>query len=187
MCSLLALGVLLSRSAVSLAQSTTPTCRDWFEPKTYQDAIFAEANPSYNRPAVIFGRAHSVPAMRLRLIDGSFGMPLGNQGITVSYSWEWWEYPYPEHLWGTWSVTADRLECALDAPGGLESPPHQVQPRGWYDGKHTRRPWPRKPHFTGVDIVPVTRRSLLPGFASDIVSTDPAPYVQHELRAAGVE
>jgi hypothetical protein len=143
------IGLLLSCSVASVAQSTTPTCTAWF----------AEAD-SHDRPAVIFGAKYSVPAMRIRLLDGVSGQPLDPKAITLNFSWEWLEYPYSEHAWGAWSEAADRLECALDSDGWLEVPPHEVEPRGWYDGKYTRWPWPRRPHFTGVGIVAITRRGL---------------------------
>ena len=52
---------------------------------------------------------------------------------------------------------ADRAECDLDRDGWTNVPSHEVQPRGWYDGKYTRFPWPRRPQFTGIEIVAVTK------------------------------
>jgi hypothetical protein len=147
-------------STAAIAQITTSTCKDLFEPKTYQDAIFAETNPEYNRPAVIFGKHYRVGPMRIRLIDGENGLPLENKGITIVYGWRWLEYPYSEHAWGAWNETGDKLSCQLDSNGWIEAPVHEVQPRGWYNGKYTRWPWPKKPNFNGILIVAHTSRGL---------------------------
>ena len=125
-------------------------------PRTYQDAITAAPNPSYNRPAVIFGRKRLVGPLRIRLVNGISGRPLAHRGITVAYSWRWLEFPYPEHDWGASTETADRLPCELDAEGWIQTLAHEVAPRGWYAGKWTRLPWPRPPEFTAVSITAVT-------------------------------
>jgi hypothetical protein len=148
-------------ASTALAQSgTTQTCNKWFEPQTYQDAIVAETNPAFNRTAVIFGVVKNVPAMRIRIMDGASGKPLDNKGITVTYGWRWLEYPYPEHAWGAWNATGDKLSCELDRDGWIEAPEHRVRPRGWYDGKYTHWPWTHHPEFTGVGVVAITSRGF---------------------------
>jgi hypothetical protein len=148
-------------SLIALAQTgTTRTCTNWFEPHTYQDAIVAEINPTYNRPATIFGTIKNVPTMRIRFVEGVSGKPLVNMDITITYGWRWLEYPYPEHAWGAWSSTGDRLSCKLDNEGWIATPDHQVKPRGWYDGKYSHWPWKHLPEFTGVDVVATTNRGF---------------------------
>jgi hypothetical protein len=152
---LVALLIAALPTAIS-AQATSSTCKDWFEPQTYQGAIIAEANSTYNRPAVIFGKRFPVGPVRIRLIDGEKGMPIEYKEIRIVYGWRWLEYPYSEHDWGAWNDTGDKLSCQLDLNGWIEAPAHEVQPRGWYNGKYTRWPWPKRPHFTEVEIVAVT-------------------------------
>jgi hypothetical protein len=162
--------VFVSTLSIAVAQDTTVSCGDWFEPKTYQDAIVAQADPRNDKPAVIFGKPYDAPSMRIRFIDGATGLPLRNlyDGvITVSYSWRWLEYPYPEHAWGAWSDAADQLKCKPDIDGWFQTPGHKVMPRGWYEGKYTRFPWPHRPSFNGIGIAANTgyfaRVALKPG------------------------
>lgn len=131
----------------------TSTCTKWFEPRTYQDAIVATHDPANDRPAVIWGKSQTIPVMRIRILDGSSENAFQPKAVTVIYGWRWLEYPYPEHGWGAWNDTGDRLSCVLNHDGWFETPTHEVQPRGWYDGKYTRWPWPHKPGFTGVGLV----------------------------------
>jgi hypothetical protein len=130
------------------AQPSADTCKNWFQPNT--------VGP-HNQPPVIFGDRHLVPAMRIRIVlsDGRSAVPA--RTVTVNYGWRWLEYPYPEHSWGAWSDASDRAECELDQDGWIQVPSHEVQTRGWYDGRYTRFPWPRRPHFTGIEIVAVTK------------------------------
>jgi hypothetical protein len=139
------------------AQQRTITCENLFEPRTYQDAITASADPTNSRSAVIFGEASLVPVMRMRFIDGATNRPLQPQKITINYGWRWLNYPYPEHAWGAWTETSDRLSCATDTDGWIESPKHEVRPRGWYNGIYARVPWPKRPTFTGIEAVAVTK------------------------------
>jgi hypothetical protein len=95
--------VFFSTASTAKAQATTTTCNEWSEPQIYQDAIMAQAAPHNYQPAVIFGKPYDAPAMRMRFVDSTTGLPLKNlyRGrITVSYSWRWLQYPYPEHAWG---------------------------------------------------------------------------------------
>jgi hypothetical protein len=147
--------VFLSTVSIVDAQTITASCHDWVEPKTYQNEIVAQADPSNDRQAVIFGKPYDAPPMRVRFIDGVSGLPLQNlyEGvITVNYSWDWLEYPYPEHSWGAWSTAADELKCKPDSDGWFVTPAHRVTPRGWYDGKYARFPWSRHPSFNGIGI-----------------------------------
>jgi hypothetical protein len=143
--------------APSFAQGVTSTCISWFQPKTYQDAIVSSPDPKNNRPAVIFGHVRSIPAMRIRFLDGRSGLALPSSEITVNYGWRWLEYPYPEHGWGAWNDTSDKLSCKADLDGRIEAPGYDVKPRGWYNGTYTKLPWPHRPTFTGVEIVMVTK------------------------------
>jgi hypothetical protein len=134
--------LVLTMCALSVAaQTATSTCRSLFEPKTYQDAIVAAPDPRNERPPVIFGEPRRVRPIRIRMLDGSTGKPLRYESIKVNYGWRWLEYPYPEHAWGAWSEAADQIECDLDSHGWMQTPSHEVRPRGWYDGKYTRFPW----------------------------------------------
>jgi len=144
----LAVGIFALLFAAGLqAQTNADTCRKWFQPSTAGQG---------NLPPVIFGDRRLVPPMRTRLVlsDGRSAIP--TRTVTVNYGWRWLEYPAPEHGWGAWSEASDQAECELDQDGWIQVPSHEVQPRGWYDGKYTRFPWPRRPHFTGIGIVAVT-------------------------------
>jgi hypothetical protein len=159
------------------AAQVTQNCTTWFEPQSLH-AKTAAPNPEYDRPAVIFGKKYKVPPLRVRLIDAATGSRLENKSISVNYGWRWLEYPYPEHSMGAWSDAADRLSCESDVNGWIETPAHEVKPRGWYDGKYTRFPWPRPPSFTEVEIVAVTSG----GFARvRLKPTDLAKFERHRL------
>jgi hypothetical protein len=149
-------GMLLATATAFAQSAITGTCKEWFEPQTYQDAILAVDNPANHRPAVIFGKTVQVPAMRIRLLDGVSGRPFGNKGIRVVYGWRWLEYPYPEHGWGAWNETGDRLSCSFDEDGWFETSAHLIKPRGWYEGVYTRWPWPKRPEFNGLEVVVTT-------------------------------
>jgi hypothetical protein len=117
--------------------------------------------------------------MRIRFVDAATGLPLMNlyKGvITISYSWHWLEYPYPEHAWGAWSDAADQLICKPDIDGWFETPVHKVTPRGWYNGKYSRFPWPHGPSFNGIGITANTgyfaRVALKPGEIHKFASFD---------------
>jgi len=71
------------------------------------------------------------------MLDAGTGRPLRYDSIKVNYGWRWLEFPYPKHASGAWSETADQIACDLDSEGWMEALPHEVQPRGWYDGKYT--------------------------------------------------
>lgn len=152
---------LLLACALSVhAQTGRSACRDLFEPKTYQDAVASAPNLRYDLSATIWGEPRQIPAIRIRLIDGTTELPLHYRSITISYAWQWLEYAYPEHPFGAWSNSADRITCDLDSNGWIEVPSQLVEPRGWYDGKYTRFPWLRKPSFTNIGIVAVTSDGL---------------------------
>lgn len=146
------------------AQETTRTCTEWFEPASFKDTIMGtgSTDPANDRPPVIFGESHEVPPMRVRIVDGVSGQPLETKKIYVWYYWEWLEYPYPEHAWGAWSQARDTLTCVPDRHGWIGTPAHTVKPRGWYDGVHTRFPWPRKPNFIGVTIRIINKQGYTP-------------------------
>lgn len=156
----------------------TKTCSEWFLPTTYQHAIVAEANPQYDRPPNIFGKLVRLGPMRIRILDAATGGPFKTNDVTLSYGWNWLEYPYPEHAWGAWSSASDSLQCSPDDQGWIESPPHNVQARGWYDGKYTRWPCLKRPHFKGVSFAArspgglVARFSLTPSVLKRFEKSD---------------
>lgn len=124
------------------------TCR--VTVKAEDNGIFGKGgNPP--GPAVVFSRPVPVPAFRLRFVDSS-GVRLSPTKISLAYGWRWLEYPYPEHAWGAWSEASDLVECDAST-GEVEVPGFEVQPRGWYDGKFTWFPFPKKPSFTGINVV----------------------------------
>ena len=143
-----------------MAGATTLTCGSLHEPQSFHDAYVNQPVP------LIFGDRYPVPRMRIRFINGATQRPLEVKGITVNYDWLWLEYPYSEHAWGAWSDAADSLSCQPDQEGWIALPAHEVLPRGWYDGKYTRWPWPHRPHFESVEVVAFTgyfgRTRLLP-------------------------
>ncbi len=130
------------------AQTADTSCGGWHEPIT---------RGPQDQPPVIFGDRQLVPAMRVRLDLSDARSAVPDRTVTVNDGWRWLEYPYPEHSWGVWSDAADQTKCTLDRDGWIQVPPHEVRPRGWYDGKYTRFPWPHRPSFTGIEIVAVTK------------------------------
>ena len=102
--------------------------------------------------AVIFGAPVTIPSFRLRIVDSKSGQQLTPKRVSVAYGWRWLEYPYPEHSWGAWSGASDLVECEPSS-AELEIPEFEVRPRGWYDGKYTRFPFPKRPTFTGISVV----------------------------------
>jgi len=145
---LLVAALALPLTASLCAQSTTATCSKWFFPNKI--GLDNSLGP------VIFGDRFLVPAMRIHFVVGNSETPLPNSGVAIKYGWRWLGYPYPEHGWGAWLDAADQLECESGREGWIDVPSHEVKPRGWYDGKYTRFPWSRHPHFTEVEIVAVT-------------------------------
>jgi len=102
-------------------------------------------------PAILFSDPVVVPAFQLRFVDEESGKPIVPLKITISYSWKWLQYPYPEHSWGAWSVASDIVEC-FEPNTEISVPEFTVNPRGWYDGKYTKFPFSKKPSFTGIHI-----------------------------------
>ncbi len=149
--------VFFSLACCAAAQQSTSTCKAWAEPKTYQNAIVAAPDPKKDRPAVIFGDTFTVPSMRVRFINASSGQPMASQDVAVNYGWRFLDYPYPEHAFGAWTETSDRLSCSTDEKGWIDAPQHLVKPRGWYRGIYTSLPWPKRPTFTGIELVAVTK------------------------------
>lgn len=119
--------------------------------KAEENGIFGKGgNPP--GPAVLFSAPVVVPAFRLRFVDSESGKTLVPSKVSLAYGWRWLEHPYPEHAWGAWSEASDLMEC-LEPAGEIDVPEVEVRPRGWYDGKYIWFPYPKKPSFTGVDIV----------------------------------
>ena len=101
--------------------------------------------------AVIFGEPVYVPALSFAFVQQETGLPVHPEWVKVFYSWEWIEYPYQEHPWGAWSTASEVWEC--QATGSkLEVAARTVRPRGWYAGKYTKWPWPKKPRFEEVSL-----------------------------------
>jgi len=147
------------------------TCGEMTEPKSLEDAYIKQPAP------LIFGDHHPVPRMRVRFIDSKTGQPLKTKSVKVHYRWRWLEYPYSEHAWGAWAEASDSCTCHPDKDGWIEVPAHEVVPRGWYDGKYTRWPYPKKPRFDQIEIVALTgyfaRTSIAP--------KDLQQFEEHEL------
>lgn len=163
-------GILLLAALSPMLCAAAGRCGEWQMPQAVNDPYIRASAP------VIFGKAYSVPEMRIRVLDGSTGQPLRPKSLTLNYGWRWLEYPYSEHAWGVWSNSSDSASCQPDESGWLDVPPHEVHPRGWYDGKYTRFPLPRKPSFTEVEVVINTgyfaRVHLKPGDLRRFVSQD---------------
>lgn len=101
------------------------------------------------RPPVVFGKAYTVPKLRLRVTDVSTGVPVVGREVFVRYVWRWFEYPYPERALGVWSEAFDLVKCATGEQGFVEMPELKVTPSGWYKGKMLLG---RKPEFTHLDV-----------------------------------
>jgi len=137
-------------TAARMTEAAASACGSLQEPRLYRDENIQQPAP------VIFGEKYPVPAMRIRFIDGATQLPLQVKSIAVNYGWKWLRYPYPEHAWGVWEDAADLLSCLPDKEGWIDVPMHEVRPRGWYDGKYTRWPWSKRPHFESVEVVAFT-------------------------------
>lgn len=102
---------------------------------------------------VIWGKPYEVPALHLEFRDESTGMPCSPTEIMIHYCWEWLQYPATERPWGAWTDTSDLLICNPNGETDVEIPIYLVKPRGWYDGKYTKFPWPKTPHFDRIEIM----------------------------------
>lgn len=116
-------------------------------------ALYASTDQDHHlgKP-VVFGKEYTVPALHLRFVDEETGRPVTPRAIDVHYYWEWLEYPYPEHPQGAWSDAEEWVRCTTTTSQAFV-PARTIRPRGWYDGKHARFPWPRMPRFDRLEIV----------------------------------
>lgn len=101
---------------------------------------------------LIWGKQYEVPSMHFVLLDKESGRPLSPKKILITYYWLWLKYPSIEMPWGAWTDADDFLECFPEGETEIIVPAHTVKPRGWYDGKYVRFPWPKKPHFDRIEI-----------------------------------
>ncbi len=102
---------------------------------------------------VIFGQEVRVPDLNLRFIDAGTRTPISPKKVEVHYYWQWIMYPAAEHAWGAWADGQDRVRCEPAGRVEITVPAFTVKPRGWYSGKYTSFPWPKKPHFARIEIV----------------------------------
>ena len=115
-------------------------------------ALRATEDESRGTP-VVFGPVVRVPELRFRFVDRVSGAPVTLRDVNVNYYWKWIQYPYPEHEWGAWNDARDWVQCVAQKRSEVHVPPFTVKPRGWYDGKYTKFPWPRRPKFDRLEIV----------------------------------
>jgi len=101
------------------------------------------------RPPVVFGKPYTVPKFRLRVTDEATGAPVAGREVFVRYVWRWFEYPYPEHIFGAWSEAFDLVKCVTDEEGFVEMSEFRVTPGGWYRGKMLLG---QKPEFKHLDV-----------------------------------
>ena len=101
---------------------------------------------------LIYGEKYKVPALHVRFVKLGTNEPIIPDRISLYYTWEWIEYPYPEHAWGAWDGSHDSIDCLPQMNNELTVPPYEVVARGWYDGKYTRVPWPKKPRFAYLEF-----------------------------------
>jgi len=114
-------------------------------------SLHMSEDDSLGKP-VIFGEDYLVPTLRLRFVDEKTGMPVAPKVVNIHYYWLWLAYPYPEHEWGAWEDGEEWVQCT----GGQSEiiiPERTTRTRGWYNGKYTRFPWPKKPKFDRLEIV----------------------------------
>jgi hypothetical protein len=120
--------------------------------KAEENGLLSRKEPMLGK-AVIFDTPMNIPQLRLQFVDAKSGKKITPKLVTITYSWEWLEYPYPEHAWGAWSDAFDFLKCTPNqSEEELIVPEYKLLPRGWYEGKYTNFPWSRKPKFGGIGI-----------------------------------
>ncbi len=93
----------------------------------------------------VWGKPVEVPELKLQATEA--GAPMRDARLSVCYDWRWYSYPYPETLFGAWEINYECRSCRLAEGGSATVPPHQIEPRGWYNG------WllfGRKPSFVGL-------------------------------------
>ena len=108
--------------------------------------------PGYGHPQkapVIYGKPYLVPKFRLLVTDKVTGVPIAERDVSVRYMWRWFEYPYPERVFGVWSETYELVKCTSNSHGEVEISEFKVEPIGWYKGKMLMG---RKPEFTHLDV-----------------------------------
>lgn len=111
-------------------------------------------------PARVRSKPVQAPRLHLRFQDRLEGTPPGDLEILVCYDWRWFQYPYPETLFGSWEISYECRRCRLDSEGAVTVAAHEVTPRGWYEG------WlrfGRQPRFEGVRLT-VDRRGSSQSF-----------------------
>lgn len=102
---------------------------------------------------LIYGDSYLVSSLELKFVEKATGKSTTPKAVHVHYYWKWLEYPYPEHEWGAWVDGEELMNCALSGGNMLKVPELLVKPRGWYDGKYTRSPWRKNPHFDRLEIM----------------------------------
>jgi len=102
---------------------------------------------------LIYGDPYQVPSLELRFVEKATSKPITPKAVHIHYYWQWLEYPYPEHEWGAGVDAEELVNCMLKSGNTLTVHELLVRPRGWYDGKYVRFPWPKKPRFDRLEIV----------------------------------
>jgi hypothetical protein len=105
-------------------------------------------------PAIFFGKEFKVPELKLKFEDRNTGSAVKPIYVRLFYTWQAITYPYPEHSWGAWYSYYEIWDCKPEPDGTVVVPALEIKPRGWYDGKYSRFPWPRKPHFEQIEVRP---------------------------------
>jgi len=121
-------------------------------PETKSHSACGVVEEGYGRlqkPPVIYGKPYIVPKLRLVFTDEQTGRPIAKRQVIVRYVWRWWEYPYPDRLFGVWSDTNDLVRCTTSDQGEVEVSEFRVVPSGWYKGKMLMG---RRPEFTHLDV-----------------------------------
>jgi hypothetical protein len=100
-------------------------------------------------PPAVVGEKVLVPKLRLTVLSSKTSHSQPGKQVILRYTWNWFEYPYPEHPLGVWSDAYDVLSCKTDNDGSVIVPSRSVLPRGWYAGW---RSFGRKPSFKYIEL-----------------------------------
>jgi hypothetical protein len=112
---------------------------------------------------VIFGDPVKVPAFTIRVVEMGTGRDVPVDYVLLHYTWRWLQYPYSEHAWGAWSDASDIVRC-IPSPSQpiFSAPEFEVHPRGWYNGKYARWPWPHRPSFQQIEVAVIAKSGQSP-------------------------
>lgn len=95
---------------------------------------------------VVYGEELMVPAVKLTFVGGYKGQ-VEEKTVVIRYTWEWFEYPYQDDVFGAWQSSYEVVRCKTNRRGLVMAAEYVVRPRGWSKLTGQRR----TPKFKGLE------------------------------------